>query len=83
MTTKTKISIYNFLTVVFAMLTVISMGSIGSTAMHIAFINTAVFALLTYLCFDKENALRASLKKRRQRKVQLSVYNSRKSRQAA
>ncbi len=72
---QSKINLYNFLTVVFAVLTVVSLGSLGDIAIYTVFANVALFGVLTRICYNKENQLRRILKNRRRyRKVQLSVY---------
>lgn len=72
---QSKIYLYNFLTVVFAFLTVVSLGSLGDMALYTVFVNVALFGFLTHSCYNKENQLRRILKNRRRRKkVQLSVY---------
>ena len=74
---QSKIYLYNFLTVVFALLTFVSMGSVGNLPLYTVAVNVALFGMLTRLCFNKENHLRRILKnRRRQKKVQLSVYKS-------
>ena len=76
---RSKISLYNLLTVIFAILTVVSLGAYGSeiSAFRV-FVNTAMFSLLTYNCFMRENELREELKNRkriaRQHKDGLAVY---------
>ncbi len=62
---KKKIMLYNILTTVFAILTVISLGGIayGVNIVNVV-INTALFAFLTSKCFKNENKLRAILRKR-------------------
>ncbi len=69
----TLITIYNTLTVIFALMTIVSMGSALTLPMQTVLTNTALFALLTYTCVNKENRLRARLK-RKHRKAKLSVY---------
>ena len=72
---QSKIYLYNFLTVVFALLTVVSLGSLGNMALYTVFVNVALFGFLAHSCYNKENQLRRILKNRRRRKmVQLSVY---------
>jgi|GEM_PF-2616073 len=74
---QSKIYLYNFLTVVFALLTFVSMGSVGNLPLYTVAVNVALFGMLTRLCSNKENHLRRILKnRRRQKKVQLSVYKS-------
>ena len=74
---QSKIYLYNFLTVVFALLTFVSMGSVGSLPFYTVAVNVALFVMLTRLCCNKENHLRRILKnRRRQKKVLLSVYKS-------
>jgi len=74
---QSKIYLYNFLTVVFALLTFVSMGSVGNLPLYTVAVNVALFGMLTRLCCNKENHLRRILKnRRRQKKVQLSVYKS-------
>ena len=74
---QSKIYLYNFLTVVFALLTFVSLGSVGNLPLYTVAVNVALFGMLTRLCFNKENHLRRILKnRRRQKKVQLSVYKS-------
>ena len=83
MTIQDKITIYNFATVIFAVLTVASLGSFGSVPVYTVFVNTMLFGLLTKNCYDKENHLRRKLKMRRHRKPQLSVYKQQPARRAA
>ena len=71
---QTKIYILNLATVIFALLTVISIGGIGSVPAYTVMVNTALFGLLTYTCHTKEMALRRQLRSRR-KKVKLSVYS--------
>ena len=76
---RSKINLYNLLTVVFSILTVVSLGAYGSEIPALrVFVNTFLFSLLTYTCFVKENELRADLKNRRRmakhHKESLSVY---------
>ena len=72
---QSKIYLYNFLTVVFAVLTMVSLGSLGSLPFYTVLVNVALFGLLTHNFYNKENQLRRILKnRRRQRKVQLSIY---------
>ena len=72
---QSKIYLYNFLTVIFAILTLISTGSFGQLPVYTVLSNIALFSMLTYFCINKENNYRAILKARRKaRKVQLSVY---------
>ena len=83
MTIQGKITIYNFSTVIFAILTVISLGSFGSMPLYTVVVSTMLFALMTKNCYDKENRLRRKLKMRRHRKPQLSVYRQDTARRAA
>ena len=76
---RTKINLYNFLTVIFAILTVVSLGSFGSEiAYHTVFMNTFLFSLLTYTCVQRENELREILRNHRKmvkhEKAGLTVY---------
>ena len=72
---QSKIYLYNFLTVVFALLTLVSIGSFGQLPLYTVVSNVVVFSLLTYISVNKENHFRAVLKRRRKsRKVHLSVY---------
>ncbi len=72
---QSKINLYNFFTVVFAVLTVVSLGSLGDMATYTVFTNVVLFGLLARICYNKENQLRRILKnRRRHRKAQLSVY---------
>ncbi|MBR4036589.1 MAG: hypothetical protein IKJ05_07670 [Oscillospiraceae bacterium] len=72
---QSKIYLYNFLTVVFAVLTMVSLGSLGDLALYTVFANVMLFGMLTRQCYNKENQLRRILKNRRRyKKVQLSVY---------
>ncbi len=72
---QSKIYLYNFLTVVFALMTVISLGSLGQLPLYTVVSNVALFAMATYFCVNKENHYRAVIKnRRRHKKVQLSVY---------
>ncbi len=83
MTIQDKITIYNFATVIFAILTIVSLGSFGSASVYTAMVSTALFAMLTKNCYDKENHLRRKLKMHRHRKPQLSVYKQQPARRAA
>ncbi len=83
MTIQDKITIYNFATVIFAILTVVSLGPLGSASVYTVIVSTALFAMLTKNCYDKENHLRRKLKMRRHRKPQLSVYKQQSARRAA
>lgn len=83
MTIQDKITIYNFATVIFAILTVLSLGSFGTASGYTAVVSTALFAILTKNCYEKENYLRRKLKMRRHRKPQLSVYRQQSARRAA
>ena len=65
---QSKIYLYNFLTVVFALLTVVSLGSLGDMALYTVFVNVALFGFLAHSCYNKENQLRRILKNRRRRK---------------
>ena len=72
---QSKIGLYNFFTVVFAILTVISLGSMGQLPLYTVMSNVVMFSMLTYICVNKENHDRSVLKnRRRHKKVQLSVY---------
>ena len=74
---KTKINLYNFLTVVFAILTFVSLGGAnGEVGLIRAIMNIATFSFLTYICYERENKLRDILRSRRKKnkKVKLSVY---------
>ena len=72
---QSKVYLYNFLTVVFALMTVISLGSLGQLPVYTVVSNVALFALATYFCVNKENHYRAVIRsRRRHKKVQLSVY---------
>ena len=72
---QSRIYLYNFLTVVFALLTFVSLGSVGSMPFYTVAINVVLFGLLTRFCYDKENHLRHIARNRRKnRKVQLSVH---------
>jgi len=74
---QSKIYLYNFLTVVFAVLTMVSLGSLGDLALYTVFANVMLFGMLTRQCYNKENQLRRILKNRRRyKKVQLSVYKA-------
>ena len=79
---QTKIYIFNFATVLFALLTFVSLGSIGSLPAYNVVVNTALFGLLTYTCYEKENALRKSMR-RKARKPQLAVYGEKAVHHAA
>lgn len=77
---QSKIYLYNFLTVVFALLTVVSLGSLGDMSVYSVFVNVALFGMLTRICYNKENQLRRILRNRRRaRKVQLTVFKGRKT----
>ena len=77
---QSKIYLYNFLTVVFALLTVVSLGSLGDMSVYSVFVNVALFGMLTRVCYNKENQLRRILRNRRRaRKVQLTVFKGRKA----
>lgn len=77
---QSKIYLYNFLTVVFALLTVVSLGSLGDMSVYSVFVNVALFGMLTRVCYNKENQLRRILRNRRRaRKVQLTVFKGRKT----
>ena len=80
---QTKIYMLNFATVIFAALTVISLGSIGTLPVYTVMVNTALFALLAYNCSVKEAVLRSQLKARRHRKPRLEVYSGKAPRRAA
>ena len=79
---QTKIYILNFATVIFGLLTVVSLGSLGTLPLYNVIINTALFGLLAYTCAEKETALRKSMK-RKSRKPQLSVYRQKSAHTAA
>ena len=73
-----KIFLYNFFTVVFALMTFVSIGALaqGASVLQVAS-NTVVFSLLTYLCYSEENRLRSSMKKAvRRRRVQPHVLKT-------
>ncbi len=77
MKAKSKVYLYNFLTVVFSILTVVSLGSLGQLPLYTVVSNVGLFSLLTYFCVNKENHYRAVIRnRRRHKKVQLSVYRS-------
>ena len=81
---KSKIYLYNFLTIVFAILTVVSLGSLGQLPLYTVVSNVVMFSMLTYICVNKENYYRAVLRNRRKaKKVQLSVYKGAVSAKAA
>ncbi len=72
---QSKVYLYNFFTVVFALLTVVSIGSIGTNPLYTVFVNVMLFGVLTNICYNKENQLRRIIRnRRRSKKVQLSVY---------
>lgn len=76
---KTKINLYNFLTVVFAILTFVSLGGAnGEVELIRAIMNVVTFSFLTYICYERENQLREMLriKRNKNKKVKLSVYKS-------
>ena len=76
---QSKVYLYNFLTIVFAVMTVVSIGSLGQLPLYTVVSNVVVFSLLTYFCVNKENHYSAVIKsRRRQKKVQLSVYKGNK-----
>lgn len=59
MKTAVRIFMYNMLTVIFALLTIVSLGSAGGEVSFLtAAGNSAVFGLLTYYCRRSENRLR-------------------------
>ena len=80
-----KIGLYNFLTVTFAFLTMVSLGSIGQLPLLRVLFNVVAFTALTYFCVNRENHFRAVLRSRRRKakKVQLSVYNGRQTAKVA
>ena len=72
---RSKIFLYNFLTVTFAVLAMVSIGSLGQLPLFTVVSNVALFAMATYFCVNKENHYRAVIRsRRRHKKVQLSVY---------
>ena len=72
---KSKVYLYNFLTIVFAILTIVSIGSLGQLPLYTVVSNVVMFSMFTYICVNKENYYRAVMKSRRRaKKVQLSVY---------
>ena len=72
---QSKVYLYNFFTVVFALLTVVSISSIGTNPLYTVFVNVMLFGVLTSICYNKENQLRRIIRNRRRSKeVQLSVY---------
>ena len=72
---QSKVYLYNFFTVVFALLTVVSISSIGTNPFYTVFVNVMLFGVLTNICYNKENQLRRIIRnRRRSKKVQLSVY---------
>lgn len=72
---QSKVYLYNFFTVVFALLTVVSISSIGTNPLYTVFVNVMLFGVLTSICYNKENQLRRIIRnRRRSKKVQLSVY---------
>ena len=75
---QSKIFLYNFLTVTFAVLVIVSIGSFGQLPLFTVVSNVAVFSALTYFCADRENHFR-----RKAKKMQLSVYKSTVSAKAA
>ena len=86
MTIQNKIMIYNMATVIFAILTVVSVGSLGSLPVYNVVVNVLLFGLLTKNCYEKENHLRKVLKMRRIKKSskpQLSVFTQQPARRAA
>ncbi len=77
---QSKIYLYNFLTVFFALLTFVSLGSLGDMPLYSVLVNVALFSMLTRQCYMAENKLRRILRKRRKaRKVQLSIYKGREA----
>ena len=72
---QSKVYLYNFFTVVFALLTVVSISSIGTNPLYTVIVNVMLFGVLTNICYNKENQLRRIIRnRRRSKKVQLSVY---------
>ncbi len=72
---KTKIDLYNFFTVVFAILTFVSLGGAnGEVELLRVIMNVVTFSFLTYFCFERENKLKAIIRRRKRNKVILSVY---------
>ncbi len=60
---KKKIALYNILTTVFALLTLVSFGGFTSGGSIInTIINVALFSILTKKCYDNENKLRKILR---------------------
>lgn len=79
---QTKIYLFNMATVIFALLTVVSLGAWGTLPVYNVAVNTAFFGLLTYTCAEKETVLRKSLRKR-SKKPQLEVYSQKSAYPAA
>ena len=86
MTIQNKIMIYNTLTVIFAILTFVSIGSFGSLPAYNVAMNTTLCAIITKNCYEKENHLRKILKMRKAKKAakpQLAVFKQQAVRTAA
>ena len=68
---KRRLAMYNFLTVVFAILAFVSVGSLAARSdMFTCAVLVVLFAHLTYTCYNKENEIRAAIRrKRRARKA--------------
>ena len=63
---KQKIAMYNFLTVIFAILTFVTVGSLAVRAdLFTCVVLLVLFAHLAYTCYNKESELRAIMRKRR------------------
>lgn len=78
MKNQIKIFLYNFFTVVFALMTFVSIGALsqGASVLQVAS-NTVMFSFLTYCCYSEENRLRICMKKAvRRRKAQLHVLKA-------
>lgn len=86
MKTKKQITLYNFLTVAFAVLTLGSVGTLATgTPLVLCAIVTGTFAYATLYCYRTENTLRAKYRRHKKalaKRATLSVYNGKKSQKA-
>lgn len=78
MKNQMKIFLYNFFTVVFALMTFVSIGALAQGASVLQVVSNAmVFSSLTYYCYNEENRLRNCVKKSAcRRKAQLRVLKA-------
>ncbi len=79
---QTLISIYNIATVIFALLTLVSLGSAASMPLYTVVTNTMLFGLLTMRMAEKEAQLKKELR-RKHHKPALSVYSHKPARRVA